>query len=76
MLRLAKNQEKATMEGNSVYENLKRLGLTPAQIESLCRLRSVYAEKELIAPERRRLEFARWLVSTGRLTDELTPSRR
>lgn len=64
------------MEGNSVYENLRNLGLTPGQIESLCRLRKVYAEREMIIAERRRLEFARWLVSTGRLTDELTSSRK
>ena len=64
------------MEGSSVYGKLRKLGLTPAQIESLCQLRSVYAERELIFIEHRRLEFARWLVSTGRLTDELTPSRK
>ena len=64
------------MEGNSVYEDLRNLGLTTGQIESLERLRQVYAERELIATERRRLEFARWLVTTGRLTDELTPIRK
>jgi len=64
------------MEGNSVYERLREFGLTLEQIESLGRLRSAYAERELIISERRRLEFARWLVSTGRLTDELTPSRK
>lgn len=76
MLRLAKNKEKATVESNSVYEDLRKHGLTSEQIESLCLLRKAYAEKELIITERRRLEFARWLVSTGRLTDELTPSRK
>jgi len=64
------------MEDNSTYEKLRKLGLTPAQIESLCQLRNVYAERELIAVERRRLEFARWLVFTGRLTDELNSSRK
>ena len=64
------------MEGNDAYEKLKKLGLTPAQIESLCLLRSAYAEKELIAAELRRLEFARWLVLTGRLTDEIISSRK
>lgn len=64
------------MEGNSEYEQLRKLDLTPAQIESLRQLRSVYAERELIAVERRRLEFARWLVATGRLTDELHSSRK
>lgn len=64
------------MEGNSAYEKLKKLGLTPVQIESLCQLRNTYAEKELIVVELRRLEFARWLVFTGRLTDELPSSRK
>lgn len=64
------------MEGSSAYAKLRKLGLTSAQIESLCQLRSVYEERELITVELRRLEFARWLVFTGRLTDELTPSRK
>ncbi len=76
MLCLANDKEKATVESNSVYEDLRKHGLTPGQIESLRRLRKAYAERELIAVERRRLEFARWLVSTGRLTDELTISRK
>lgn len=64
------------MEGRNVYEHLRELGLTPAQIESLRQLRNVYAERELITIERRRLEFARWLVSTGRLNDGITPPRK
>lgn len=59
------------MESNKSYERLLKLGFRPTQIEHLHRLRSTYAEREQIVTERRRLEFARWLVANGRLTDEL-----
>ncbi|HLZ81046.1 MAG TPA: hypothetical protein VKP04_05385 [Ktedonobacteraceae bacterium] len=44
---------------------------TQAQIEQLTRLRGSYIEKarKQMLEERRRLEFARWLVVNGRLTD-------
>lgn len=48
-------------------------GFTRVEIDQLSRLRKNYREKEsLQAPEfQRRLEFVRWLVTTGRLTDQL-----
>lgn len=61
------------MESNETFERLIELGFTPLQIERLHRIRCIYAEREQkeMTTERRRLEFARWLVSTGRLTDEI-----
>ncbi len=61
------------MESNKSDEMLLECGFMPEQIESLHQLRCAYAERERvqITKERRRLEFARWLVSTGRLTDRL-----
>lgn len=46
-------------------------GFTQAQVEQLTRLRNAYIEKEQrqMLEEQRRLEFARWLVDNGRLTD-------
>ena len=43
------------------------------ETERLCRLRRDYAERELgdVSVDLRRLEFVRWLVATGRLTDQL-----
>lgn len=58
--------------------SLLDLGFTLSQIERLTYLRNVYAEREQkqLLMEQRRLEFARWLVSTGRLTDECPAKRR
>ncbi|HEU5376845.1 MAG TPA: hypothetical protein VFV38_15525 [Ktedonobacteraceae bacterium] len=66
------------VESFNGVEHLCELGFTLSQIEQLNRLRSVYIEREQkqILAEQRRLEFARWLVSTGRLTDELPVKRR
>ena len=59
------------MKSNKEEEILLKCGFVPEQIERLQQLRSVYIERELvqIMKERRRLEFVRWLVYTGRLTD-------
>jgi hypothetical protein len=61
------------MENKKSYKSLLELGFVPEQIECLCQVRCVYAERERrqMATEQRRLEFARWLVSTGRLTDDI-----
>lgn len=52
-------------------EGLLDVGLTPVQIERLSQFRRDYLEKERqqVLVELRRLEFMRWLVATGRLTD-------
>ena len=65
------------MESNTNYENLLKAGFIQEQIEYLRQLRYMYIERERvqITIERRRLEFARWLVSTGHLTDEISETR-
>ena len=52
-------------------EGLLEAGFTPAQIERLSQFRRGYLERERrqALVELRRLEFARWLVAIGRLTD-------
>lgn len=57
------------MKIHNSYESLAALGFIPNQIERLQRLRAIHDEKE--QEEQRRLEFVRWLVDTGRLTDEI-----
>ena len=61
------------MESAKLYQRLLKLGFVPEQIERLRELRQSHARRkqaQTIA-EQCRLEFARWLVATGRLTDEL-----
>lgn len=60
------------MESTKGDEMLLESGFIPEQIARLRQLRYVYEERELvqITKERRRLEFVRWLVYTGRLTDK------
>lgn len=64
------------MDSTKNYQRLLKLGFVPEQIERLHRLRSLHAERARLQrmAEQRRLEFARWLVATGRLTDELSVS--
>lgn len=61
------------MQKEISYQHMLTLGFAPEQIEHLCQLRRLYDERERkqMKMERHRLEFARWLVSTGRLTDGL-----
>ena len=49
---------------------LLETGFTEAQVEHLSKFRHDYLEKEQrrSSAELRRLEFLRWLVTTGRLT--------
>jgi hypothetical protein len=58
------------------FEKLRRAGLTSRAISRLARLRRKFAASELDqAPvEQYRLEFARWLVVTRRLTEQLGTS--
>lgn len=53
------------------HEDLFKVGFTSAQIELLSQFRRGYLEKvqQQGLVELRRLEFMRWLVATGRLTD-------
>jgi hypothetical protein len=54
-------------------EMLRKAGITEAQINRLITLRSNLAEEgkyqELI--DYRRLQFVRWLVSTGKLSEQV-----
>jgi hypothetical protein len=57
---------------------LLRQGFTERQITRLYRLRSRYAQDEMDQPalDPRRLEFARWLVATGRLNEQIDKEPR
>ena len=53
---------------------LRRLGFSAQEINRVCRLRRAYADRgemDQAALDLRRLQFARWLVKTGKLTDQL-----
>ena len=53
---------------------LRRLGFSAQEIDRLSRLRGVYAkqsEMDQASLDLRHLEFVRWLVKTGKLTDQL-----
>ncbi len=52
-------------------DKLRRAGFTGPAIVRLCQLRRGYARDEMdqLPLDRCRLEFVRWLVSTGKLTD-------
>ena len=66
--------EEDSMEHKEANEMLSNVGFTASEIERLQRLRSEYAEKKMshMSPEdHRRLEFVRWLVTTGKLTDQI-----
>ena len=52
-------------------KTLSRKGFTQLEIERLIRLRSTRITHEEAVKEYRRLEFVRWLVMNGRLTDGL-----
>jgi hypothetical protein len=52
-------------------EALRRAGFTTLEIERLIQFRHVYSENEMdqARADLSRLEFIRWLVAYGRLTD-------
>jgi len=52
---------------------LRKGGFAENEVNRLSKLRRDHAERErrLAAIERRRLEFIRWLVNTGKLTDQI-----
>jgi hypothetical protein len=71
---------RAAMEGSmdqssykQALERLRQVGCTESEIEQLCQLRKASLEQELdqVTADLRRLEFVRWLVTTGRLTEQL-----
>jgi hypothetical protein len=48
-------------------------GFTQGQVEDLGRLRRAYPAKEMYvtSADQRRLEFVRWLVVTGRMSEQI-----
>lgn len=61
------------MNYKQAFEILCRAGFSAPEIYRLWRLRRDFAESEMdqALPDSRRLEFVRWLVATGRLTDQI-----
>ena len=61
------------MDHKKDREILRKVGITEAQINRLSKLRTNLAEEgkyqELI--DYRRLQFVRWLFSTGKLTEQV-----
>ncbi len=61
------------LDYKEALEGLRKAGLKESEIDRLTRLRRNYVQKELdqSPADRRRLEFIRWLVATGKLTDQV-----
>lgn len=57
---------------NEAVQVLRRAGLTTPQIDRLCGFYRKYTASEMdqAAIDQRHLEFARWLVTTHRLSDQ------
>ncbi|HEY5002525.1 MAG: hypothetical protein H0V70_19445 [Ktedonobacteraceae bacterium] len=54
-------------------EILRKGGFAEHEMKQLSKLRKDYSEKEkqLAAADHRRLEFVRWLVNTGKLSEQI-----
>ncbi len=66
------NQNRINHE--EAFEMLQRSGFSTQAINLLWRLRRAYADRgemDQAALDLRHLQFARWLVETGRLTEQL-----
>jgi hypothetical protein len=62
------------MNREEAFAMLRRLGFSFQEIDRVSRLQRVYANKtemDLADLDLRRLRFVRWLVETGKLTDQL-----
>jgi len=61
------------MDRKEDRDMLRKSGFAENEMDQLSRLRKYYAEKEKqqAAMTHRRMEFVRWLVSTGKLTDQI-----
>ena len=61
------------MDRKEEREILRKGGLSEGEMKRLSQLRRVHRErmKLIELEEHRRLEFIRWLVSTGKLTDQV-----
>ena len=64
--------EMMTMNKREESEMLRKNGFEQREIDRLMKLRRDYDAKEQVRKaiaDHRRLEFVRWLVATGKLTD-------
>ncbi|TMC18661.1 MAG: hypothetical protein E6J34_16630 [Chloroflexi bacterium] len=61
------------MDRKEDREILRKVGFAENEMNQLSKLRLYHTEKEnqAAAAAHRRLEFIRWLVSTGKLTDQI-----
>ncbi len=61
------------MDRKEDRELLRKGGFAEHEMKQLSELRKDYSEKEkqLAAADHRRLEFVRWLVTTGKLSEQI-----
>jgi hypothetical protein len=61
------------MDRKEDREMLRKVGFAEIEMNRLATLRRDYNEKERLQAiaEHRRLEFVRWLVAIGKLTDQI-----
>jgi hypothetical protein len=61
------------MERKEDREMLRKVGFADVEMNRLSRMRKEYKEREKLraVAEHRRLEFVRWLVTIGKLTDQI-----
>lgn len=61
------------MDRKEDREMLRKVGFAEAEMNRLSRLRRDHNERERLQAiaDHRRLEFVRWLVSVGKLTDQI-----
>jgi hypothetical protein len=61
------------MDRKEDREMLRKVGFGEAEVLRLAKLRKHHTEKErlLALAEHRRMEFVRWLVTIGKITDQI-----
>jgi len=61
------------MDHQETYDMLSQVGFTASEIDRLEKLQQEYAENKHnhMSETYRRLEFVRWLVTTGKLTEQI-----
>ena len=61
------------MDHQETYDMLNQAGFTASEIDRLEELRREYTENkhDHVSETYRRLEFVRWLVTTGKLTEQI-----
>lgn len=72
-VRPEKEEVKNHNDDTDALELLRQVGFTRAELDQLCLLRRRYLarEKDRASADASRLKFVRWLVETGKLTDQL-----